>query len=67
VEGFEPPDPRGSLAFKLFARSFVQGPEFADVRVECGLSNDSSVWCAFEPGRTETQIETRQDHEVASR
>lgn len=28
----------------------------------CGLSNDSSIRCASEPGRTETQTETRKDH-----
>ncbi len=55
-----------ALAFKLFARPFAQVPEFADVRLECGLSNDSSIRCASEPGRTETQTETRQDHGIPS-
>jgi hypothetical protein len=31
------------------------------VQVECELSNDSSIRCASEPGRTETQTETRKD------
>jgi hypothetical protein len=58
--------PCGSLAFKLGARSFKQVPQFADVQVECELSNDSSIRCVPEPGRTETQTETRQDHGTGS-
>jgi hypothetical protein len=53
-----------TLAFKLWARSFIQVPECADVQVECELSNDSSTRRTSEPGRTETQTETRQDHEI---
>jgi hypothetical protein len=58
--------PLGTLAFKLWARSFIQVPECADVQAECELSNDSSIRCTFEPGRTETQTETRQDHGIGS-
>ena len=50
AEGFEPPVPLGTLAFKLFARPFTQGPEFADVRVTCGLSHERNISCAPEPG-----------------
>jgi hypothetical protein len=53
-----------TLAFKVWARSFIQVPECADVQVECELSYDSNVRCASEPRRTETRTETRQDHEI---
>jgi hypothetical protein len=55
-----------TLAFKLWARSFIQLPECADVPVECALSNDSNIRCASEPGRTETQTETPQDHRIGN-
>jgi hypothetical protein len=55
-----------TLTFKLGAHSFIQGPECSDVQLECELSNDSSIKCASEPGRTETQTETRQDHETGN-
>jgi hypothetical protein len=66
AEGFEPPVPLGTLAFKLWAPSFIQGSECADVQVACELRNDSDISYAPEPGRTETQTETRQDHEICS-
>jgi hypothetical protein len=66
VEGFEPPVPLGTLAFKLCTRPFNHIPECADVRVECRLNNDSSIRCASEPGRTETRTATRQDHGIRS-
>jgi large exoprotein involved in heme utilization and adhesion len=47
-----------SYAFKLCTRPFTYASECPDVR----LSNDSDRRRAPEPGRTETQTETQQDH-----
>jgi hypothetical protein len=59
AEGFEPPVPFGTLAFKLFARPFIQGTECADVRVSGGLSHDCNIRCTL--NRAELRPKLRPD------